>query len=184
MAIGDSVMLASAPELAAAMPGIYINAQVSRAMIAGISIVDELARSGRLRKVVIVGLGTNGPITSEQIRQLRDAVGDRWLVLVNTFVPRSWEHEVNTTIAAAAKRYANVLLVNWHAAIENHQNLLWSDDIHPQPVGGTLYAKTVRSVVLRALRHSPPRQPSAHPVRHTRVAARHVPPTAAPAGTG
>ncbi|MGI9008884.1 MAG: acyltransferase family protein [Streptosporangiaceae bacterium] len=191
MAIGDSVMLASAPELAAAMPGISINAKVSRAMIAGISIIDELARSGRLRKVVVVGLGTNGPITADQVRQLRNAVGDRWLVLVNTFVPRSWEHEVNTTIATAAKRYPNVLLVNWHAAIENHQNLLWSDHIHPQPVGGTLYAKVVRAVVLRALRQrqgpkppSPPR--SQPPSRHLRThfAARHVPPTTRPGRAG
>ena len=83
------------------------------------------------------------------------AVGDRWLVLINTFVPRSWEHEVNTTLASAASRYPNVLLVNWHAAIEHHQGLLWSDDIHPQPVGGKLYAKVVRSVVLRAMQKRP-----------------------------
>jgi hypothetical protein len=149
------VMLASAPELAASMPGIYINAKVSRSMIAGISIVDQLARDKRLRRVVIVGLGTNGPITSGQIRQLRGAVGDRWLVLINTFVPRSWEREVNTTLATAARRYPNVLIVNWHNAIEHHQGLLWGDDIHPQPVGGTLYAKVVRKVVLHALHKGP-----------------------------
>jgi hypothetical protein len=166
MAIGDSVMLASAPELTQSMPGIYINAKVSRPMIAGISIVDQLARTNRLRRVVIVGLGTNGPVTADQLRQLRLAVGDRWLVLINTFVPRSWEHEVNDAIAAAASRYPNVLLVNWHAAIEHHQNLLWSDDIHPQPIGGKLYAKVVRSVVLRALH----KRPRLHP-----PARRHVP---------
>lgn len=168
MAIGDSVMLASAPELAQALPGIYINAKVSREIIAGIGIVHQLARNKRLRRVVIVGLGTNGPVTAEQIRRLRAAVGDRWLILINTFVPRSWEHEVNTTLAGAASRYPNVLLVNWHAAIEHHQGLLWSDDIHPQPIGGKLYAKVVRSVVLRALRRRP---------RLMRSEPRHVPPT-------
>ena len=169
MAIGDSVMLASAPELAQALPGIYINAKVSRAMIAGISIVDQLARTGRLRRVVIVGLGTNGPITFDQISQLRKAIGDRWLVLVNTFVPRSWEREVNSTLASAASRYPNVLLANWHAAIEHRQGLLWSDDIHPQPVGGQLYAKVVRSVVQRALNRRPrlkPRAPRHVPLTH------------------
>ena len=184
MAIGDSVMLASAPELAAAMPGIYINAKVSRAMIAGISVIDDLARANRLRKVVIVGLGTNGPITPFQITQLRNAVGDRWLVLVNTFVPRSWEHEVNATIAAAARRYPNVLLVNWHAAIENHQNLLWNDGIHPQPVGGSLYAKVVRAVVMRALEHQPVRATSVRSSHRTGVAAQHVPPSASRARDG
>jgi hypothetical protein len=167
MAIGDSVMLASAPELAQALPGIYISAKVSRAMIKGVSIVDQLARTHRLRRVVIVGLGTNGPVTADQIRQLRAAVGHRWLLLVNTFVPRSWQHEVNATLATAAKRYPNVLLVNWFAAILHHQNLLWSDNIHPQPIGGRLYAKVVRGVVLSALHKRP---------RLNRPKRRHAPP--------
>ena len=68
-------------------------------------------------------------------------------------------------LAAAARRYPNVLLVNWHAAIEHHQNLLWSDDIHPQPIGGKLYAKVVRSVVLGALHKRPRLAPPARPHR-------------------
>jgi len=177
MAIGDSVMLASTPELAHAMPGIYINAKVSRHMFAGISLVDRLARANRLRRVVIVGLGTNGPVTASQVSQLRTAIGDRWLVLINTFVPRSWEHEVNATLARAASHYPNVLLVNWHNVIEHHQSLLWSDNIHPQPVGGKLYASVVRKVVLSALRKlprlhmAPPRHvPDRGFLRHARYA--------------
>ncbi len=159
MAIGDSVMLASAPELAEAMPGIYINAQVSRAMIAGIVLVQRLAASKRLRKVLIVGLGTNGPITLSQVQQLRRAIGPhRWLLLVNTFVPRPWENEVNTTVYQAIHKYPNVLLINWHKAIEHHTGLLWSDGIHPMPIGGRLYAKVVRAIVVKALRHQPPTQ--------------------------
>jgi peptidoglycan/LPS O-acetylase OafA/YrhL len=154
--IGDSVMLASAPELAEALPDVYINAQVSRAMIAGILLVQQLRAEHRLRPILIVGLGTNGPITLYQIDQLRAAIGPhRWLLLVNVFEPRFWEGEVNSTIGAAVRRYPNVMLINWHNAIEHHQNLLWSDDIHPMPIGGTFYAKVVRKVVLRALRHPP-----------------------------
>jgi len=157
MSIGDSVMLASAPELAQSMPGIYINAQVSRAMIAGVALVQQLAARKRLRRVVIVGLGTNGPISLSQVQQLRSAIGARrWLLLVNTFVPRSWEGEVNTTIGQAVHRYPNVMLINWHKAIEHHTDLLWSDGIHPMPIGGKLYAKVVRAAVVRALGHRPP----------------------------
>jgi peptidoglycan/LPS O-acetylase OafA/YrhL len=166
MSIGDSVMLASAPELAQSMPGIYINAQVSRAMIAGIALVQQLAASKRLRRVLIVGLGTNGPISLSQIQQLRRAIGARrWLLLVNTFVPRPWENEVNTTIGQAVHKYPNVMLINWHNAIEHHTGLLWSDGIHPMPIGGKLYAKTVRAVVVKALGHRPPR-PRRAALRH------------------
>jgi peptidoglycan/LPS O-acetylase OafA/YrhL len=164
IAIGDSVMLASAPELAEELPGIYVNAQVSRAMIAGVAIVQGLARDRHLRPVLVVGLGTNGPITIYQVQQLRAAIGDRWLILVNTFVPRPWGQEVNSTMVTAIRRFPNVLMVNWHAAIEHHTNLLWSDGIHPQPSGGLLYAKTVRAVVLRALsRHPELRWPKPKP---------------------
>ena len=77
------------------------------------------------------------------------------VVLINTFVPRSWEHEVNATLARAAGRYPNVLLVNWHNAIDHHQGMLWNDGIHPQPIGGKLYATVVRRVVMEALRKQP-----------------------------
>jgi hypothetical protein len=60
-----------------------------------------------------------------------------------------------------------VLLVNWFAAILHHQNLLWSDNIHPQPIGGRLYAKVVRGVVLAALHER---------LRLNRLKRRHAPP--------
>jgi hypothetical protein len=101
------------------------------------------------------GLGTNGPVTPRQVRALRAAVGDRWLVLINTFVPRSWEHEVNTEPARPARRYPNVLLVNWYNTIVHRQGLLWNDDFYPQPVGGRLYAKIVRDIVQHALNRQP-----------------------------
>ena len=155
IAIGDSVMLASAAGLEQELPGIYVNAQVSRAMIVGVALVQQLARQKRLRPIMMVGLGTNGPITLSQIQQIRAAIGDRWLMLVNTFVPRPWEQEVNSTITEAVRRFPNVVLVNWHKAIEHHTNLLWSDGIHPMPVGGVFYAKVVRAVVLKIVGRRP-----------------------------
>ncbi len=156
MSIGDSVMLASLIGLTQAMPGIYVNAEVSRAMVAGIVLLQQLAREHRLRRIVVVGLGTNGPITLDQINQIRHIIGPhRWLLLVNTFVPRYWENEVNSTIYEAAHKYPDVMLINWHKAIEHHTDLLYSDGIHPMPIGGKLYAKTVKAVVTKALKHKP-----------------------------
>jgi hypothetical protein len=62
-AVGDSVMLASAAALEAAMPGAYIDAKVGRQMQTGLTLIRGLAVAGRLRHVVVVGLGTNGSIT-------------------------------------------------------------------------------------------------------------------------
>jgi peptidoglycan/LPS O-acetylase OafA/YrhL len=150
-AVGDSVLLASAVQLTAALPGISINAQVSRQVSAGLSIVQRLAAAGRLRPVVVFALGTNGAFTSQQMRQLIRAAGPhRDLVLVNTYEPRSWEAGVNRVIATAARRNANVVVANWFATIGHRTGLLWPDEVHPQSSGARLYARMVASAVRAA----------------------------------
>jgi peptidoglycan/LPS O-acetylase OafA/YrhL len=154
-AVGDSVMVASATALNAAMSGIYINAQVGRAMIAGVSVIQTLAAQGELRRYVVVGLGTNGPVSAGQIRQLRNLIGpSRYLILVNTFGPMPWESSVNAVLAAAARHTAHVSLANWYAAIADHTDLLWPDGIHPQPSGAKLYARVVLAAIQADLPHA------------------------------
>jgi hypothetical protein len=151
-AIGDSVMLAAAPQLRAALPGSSIDAQVSRQMSQGIAAVRQLAGRGELRPVVVVGLGTNGPITTGQVRALRAVAGPgRVLVLVNTFVPRPWQAEVNAVLAAAARQYRNVTLANWVMTIRKRTGLLWGDGVHPRPAGGVVYARMVAAAVRKAI---------------------------------
>jgi peptidoglycan/LPS O-acetylase OafA/YrhL len=150
-AIGDSVMLAAAQELHSVLPGVYIDAQVSRQMAVGLAEVSSLATEGLLRRVVIVGLGTNGTVTSGQIRSLLAEIGpSRKLVLVNTYEARPWEHADNSVIGAAARRYPNVVLANWHATIAHRTSLLWGDGVHPRPSGARLYAKVVAAAVQAA----------------------------------
>ena len=162
-AIGDSVMLASAVQLAAALPGISIDAQVSRQVSAGLPIVQRLAAAGTLRPVVVFALGTNGTFTSQQMRQLIRAVGPhRDLVLVNTYEARPWEAGVNRVIAAAARRYPNVVMANWFAAIGHRTSLLWPDEVHPQPGGARLYARTIAAAV-RAARTAGAAGPASRP---------------------
>ncbi len=147
-AVGDSVMLASAAGLNKVMSGMYIDAKVSRAMVNGISILQGLASSGKLRQYVVVGLGTNGPITAAQIRQLRTIIGpDRYLILVSTYGPMSWESANNKVMEAAAQGQAMVGVADWHAAIGRHTRDLWPDGIHPQPSGGTLYGQVIQAAI-------------------------------------
>jgi len=151
-AIGDSVMLASAPQLQQALPGISIDAQVSRQVSVGISIVGQLAATGALRPVLVFALGTNGTFTPGQVRQLLAVIGPaRKLVLVNTYEARSWEAGDNQVIAAAARRFPNVVMANWFAVIEHRTDLLWPDEVHPQPAGARLYAHMVARAVRAAL---------------------------------
>ncbi len=160
-AIGDSVMAASAVALDSVLPGIYIDAEPSRQWAAGLDVVRSLAGSGRLRPVVVVGLGTNYIVTTGQLSELMRLIGpDRRLVLINTYVPDSWSREVNATMAAFVKQHPGIVLADWFDLIKSQTSLLWPDEVHPLMAGTTVYARLVyqavqatRGVTLAAARH-------------------------------
>jgi hypothetical protein len=155
-AVGDSIMVASTPALVSTLPGIYIDAAVGRQFSTGLQVIAGLKAKGLLRRIVVVGLGTNGPVTAVQISQLFAEIGpDRKLVLVNTFESRPWEQEVNSILAAAANEHPGVVLANWHTTIEHRTGLLWPDGIHPQPAGGVVYAKMLKQSLIRLVNLRP-----------------------------
>lgn len=149
-AIGDSVMLASAPELVAAFPGISIDAVVSRQLVQAPDIVASLKTNGNLRATVLLGLGTNGPIDLQVLDQVRQIAGPtHQIVVVNVQAPRWWTSGVNATLSAFAVQYRNVELANWENAIAGKFNYLARDQIHPGERGGAIYASTVRDALQR-----------------------------------
>ena len=147
-AIGDSVMAASAMALAAVMPGVYIDAKPDRQMPAGLAILRRLADTGRLRPVVVVGLGTNYLVTTRQLNELMKILGpERKLVLINTYVPDEWSKQVNATEAAFIRHHPTVTPADWYDTIKNRMSILWPDHIHPEIPGTYVYARMVKHAV-------------------------------------
>jgi peptidoglycan/LPS O-acetylase OafA/YrhL len=149
-AVGDSVMLASAGGLMDRLPGIEVDAEVSRPMRAGPRILEALASEGRLRPYVVIALGTNGPVDHEALDRIAADLGpDRSLVLVNAYAPRDWIPGVNADLQAFAAARPNVVVADWAAAIAPHEDLLAGDRIHPGEAGGRIFADTVADAVDR-----------------------------------
>lgn len=146
-AVGDSVMLASAPELAEAFPDIWIDADVSRGFGVGVGIAEELAARGELRQVLVVGLGTNGPVDDADLDRLLRVAGERRIVIVNAYADRWWIPEVNQKLRAFADANRGVTLADWQAAIPLVPDGLAGDDIHPNPSGGVAYANSVQAAL-------------------------------------
>ena len=168
-AIGDSVMAAGTMALDSVLPGIYIDAKPDRQMPAGLAIVRSLADSGRLRPVVVIGLGTNYIVTASQLRQLMQIIGPhRKLVLINTYVPDGWSKEVNATMAAFIRRHPTIVLADWFDTIRHRTYLLWPDQVHPQMPGTVVYARMVYRAV-QATRKIPGPAPVAQPVIASRA---------------
>ena len=151
LAIGDSVMLAAAPELQEAFPGIAIDAAVSRQMRQAPDIVRAIKEAGGLRPILVLGLGTNGSIASDTLDAVLSITGrDTLVVLVNVQAPRGWTPGVNQILADVAQRERNVEMANWQAAIAPSINLLARDRIHPGgPITGRIYADTVYGALQR-----------------------------------
>ena len=146
-AVGDSVMLASAPELAAAFPEIWIDADVSRSFAFGVGLTEQLAAAGQLRPVLVVGLGTNGPVDDDDLDRLLRTADDRRMVIVNAYADRWWIPEVNQKLRAFADAHRGVTLADWEAAIPLVPGGLAGDDIHPNPSGGEAYAQAVQAAL-------------------------------------
>jgi hypothetical protein len=149
-AIGDSVMLASAPELQATFAGMTVDASVSRGMYSADDILLTLKAAGQLQSVVVIGLGTNGPITVGELTEILRILGpDRQLILVNAYAERDWTAGVNALLAEFAAGNRRVELANWHNVIAGRLDLLAGDHVHPGPTGGQLYADEVRAALHR-----------------------------------
>jgi len=159
-AIGDSVMLASAPELQAGFPGIQIDAVVSRQLSSAPAIVQALHDAGTLRPVLLIGLGTNGPIDRRSLDQIRTIVGDHHeIVVVTVQAPRGWTDGVNDTLTSFAEQNRTVAVANWHDAISTRLDLLARDQIHPGSAGGLIYVSAVTDALQRLAQLPPPRGP-------------------------
>ena len=147
--VGDSVMLASAESLQNQLPNCQINAEVSRQMVASISIVQDALNAGQIGKVVVVGLGTNGPLAQGDVDSLLDELGsEREVFWVNIYGPNlEWQDPNNQLIDQLVKKHKNVHKIDWYSLISQHPDWLWDDGIHPNDDGANAYADLVRSTI-------------------------------------
>jgi hypothetical protein len=123
-AIGDSVMLDYQDPLQTDIPGVNVQAAVSRQWSEGESILQELKASGQLGSEVIVALSTNGPIAAADFDNMMAILsGASRVVFVNVHVDQPWQDPNNAVIAAGAARYPNVYVADW--ATLAAQNPAW-----------------------------------------------------------
>jgi hypothetical protein len=136
-AIGDSVMLDYAQPLSQEIPGIDIEAAVSRQWSAGEALVGQLKAEGRLGAVVIIGLGTNGPVTAADFNQMMTELhGASRVVFINVHVDKPWQGPVNSVLAAGVARYPRAVLADWYGLVSAHPGWLYSDGTH-LPIDGS-----------------------------------------------
>ncbi len=147
-AVGDSVMLGAATDLVNDVPNLDLDAKVGLQVSDAIQILQARRDAGRLHQVVVLDIGNNGPMTSDEFDQVMKVIGsDRHVIFLNLRVPRSWEGPNNDVLAMGVKRYPNASLLDWHGATVEHPELFWDDGIHLRPVGSRYYAMLVEQKI-------------------------------------
>lgn len=149
-AIGDSVMAGSSNDLKQLMPKALIDAAVSRQLDVAFGLIDSYKKRGVLAKNVLIGLGTNGPFSMEDLDRLMHQIGPKREVFwINTHVPtRQWQGQVNNLLDEAAKKYNNLKVIDWYGYSKNHPNWFYDDQTHPTIKGSKYYsAYIVKSMV-------------------------------------
>lgn len=157
--IGDSVMLGASGALRKELPGCYIDAAVSRYVSGGVEVAEKLKANGKLGKVVLIHLGTNGPIAGNAVyesytKKLLEVLGpDREIFWVNFYAPEtSWQDTNNAYLSNVICGYhANVHLINWYGQVHNKPELLVGDRIHPSDKGIKLYGELVKENITKVL---------------------------------
>ena len=156
--IGDSVMLGASKELRKVLPACYIDAEVSRYVGGGIEAAQDMDAQGRLGNIVVIALGTNGPIAGQeryevQSRQLLECLGpNRHIFWVNVYCPDlTWQNTNNAYIEKIAAEHSNVTVIDWYSLISQHPEWLVKDGIHPNDEGTVQYAQLIHDRVAQVM---------------------------------
>jgi hypothetical protein len=148
-AVGDSLMVAATDALTIESPGIIIDAEVGRRMDQGIHVLTAMLETGS-PDVLIVALGTNNGVGSEQIDAVMDLAADvDKVVFVNVSVPRPWENDTNAAIGSAPGDYPSATVVDWKSASGDDGSLFRSDGFHLTQKGTELWVALILSEATR-----------------------------------
>ncbi|WEV42852.1 acyltransferase family protein [Lactobacillus sp. ESL0684] len=150
-AIGDSVMAGSSADLKQLMPKAIIDAAVSRQVNIAGSLLNQYQKQGVLANNILIGLGTNGPFSMTDLAQIMKQLGPKKQVFwINVHVPtRSWQTPVNELLTKAAKRYHNLIVIDWYAYAKPHEKWFYQDRTHPTTIGSKYYSAYIAKTVVK-----------------------------------
>ena len=143
-AIGDSVLMEAAHELAAGVDDFFLEAAVGRQVDGTIRAVQALRAQGPIGDDVIVQVGNNGTVTGDEFDELMSLLSDaRRVVVVNVKVPREWEEPNNEVLAEGVPRWPNAVLLDWYSLGSANPDALFDDGVHLRPAGAHLLAQMI-----------------------------------------
>jgi len=145
LAIGDSALLGALPEVAKV--GIRANARGCRQYPEGLALMRNLRRKGKLPRMVILELGSNGVVTKGNIHEALHLVGKKGMIALVT--PReasgAGTHDIEL-IRREAERHNRVKLLDWVKFSAGHSAWFQPDGLHLTYAGAAAMARLFERV--------------------------------------
>ena len=100
---------------------------------------------------MVIAIGNNGPLSSEQFDEMMGVLaGTPKVLIVTVTVPPSVQQAPiaasnNAVLIDGAQRYPNTVLVDWRTASANHPEYFWGDGTHLTLQGAQAYAELIAS---------------------------------------
>ncbi len=149
--IGDSVMADASHSIQQVMPSAYVDAKVGRQGSQAPEIIKGLKKKGRLQKIVVLNLGTNGMMSTSTVSRILSAIGPHHQIYwVNSHIPtKDWQGAVNKLILSVARKRGDVYLVDWYSLSKDHQNWFASDNVHMNVKGNVQFTRLIVTTILK-----------------------------------
>lgn len=150
-AVGDSVMADASESIQQVMPHAYVEAKVGRQGSDSPAVIKSLKSEGHLNRIVVLNLGTNGPMTADTVNEIINAIGKgHQIYWITAHVPtKAWEKTVNKQIKKAAKDNSNVHVVDWNQQSADHSDWFADDNVHMNENGNVQFTRLIVKSILK-----------------------------------
>lgn len=145
--IGDSVLDMTKIDLKKRYPNSIIETKIGRQFYELPDLLTYYAKTGKMRKIVVIALGTNGTIYKKDMEKVMKTLEGHEVYLINTVMPDSWQNSVNEEIKNAGLKYPNVKIIDWYSFAKNTREYFYKDGTHPKPDAAKKYVNLIYSVV-------------------------------------
>ncbi|WEV71760.1 acyltransferase family protein [Bifidobacterium sp. ESL0790] len=134
--ISDSVEMGAQDYVQDHIPAAFQDNLVGRPFSAGLGLYNQHLAEGH-GGVLILALGTNGPINSPQeVEDIIKAVGGRPVYFTTVRAPVAWQDGNNAILRSVVAKHKNAGLLDWYTLSNGHSEYFYDDGTHLTPGEG------------------------------------------------
>ena len=152
--IGDSVLDMTKIDLRKKYPNAIIETKVGRQFYELPNMLKNYAQNGKLRKIIVIALGTNGTIYEKDMKSVLETLKGHELYFINTVMPDPWQDSVNAEIKKASAENPNIKVIDWYSYSKGKQEYFYKDGTHPKPHAAKRYINLLYSVLSKDILNS------------------------------